>query len=288
MSDKVYEIITEQMIKALESGQAPWQQPWSVSANGPRNIDGRPYHGMNTFLLLAMGHESPYWLTRRQIDERGGKTRTGERYTPVIFWKIAVSKTRLDDKGNPTAFPLLRFYQVWNLEQIDGINPPVSKQPTPEFTPVEAAEKIVANYPDSPPIKYGYDGAVYYPTLDEIRMPARESFDSVDRYYSTLFHEMTHSTGHENRLDRPNKNVFGTHTYGREELVAEMGAAFLCGETGILQNTITHSAAYLKSWIKLFRDDPKMVVWAAGKAQKAANHILGRIQSDSRDEESVS
>lgn len=278
----VYEIITDQVVKALESGVAPWRKPWHAAKNGPRNIEGRPYRGMNVFLLLSTGHDSPYWLTWRQIKDRGGMVKKGEAGTIVVFWKINKYK-KTDDAGNPTVekVPMLRYYRVWNLEQIDGINPPIrDDMPTLHFDPIEAAEKVVAGYPNAPAMRHTGEGRAYYrPGMDDITLPPREAFESEQEYYSTLFHEMTHSTGHKSRLDRHTEKdqfVFASHSYGREELVAEMGAAFLSGEAGILPQTFENSKNYLGSWIKTIKEDTKAVVIAASRAQRAADYILGK------------
>lgn len=284
--EDVYQVITDKVLDRLESGTVPWRKPWTVAADGPRNIEGRMYRGLNVFLLLSAGYDSPYWMTFKQINERGGRIRKGEKSTAVIFWKRLVVAEK-DDPEKKTVVPLLRFYNVWNLEQIDGINPPIVAEVKPEFTPIEAAEKVVANYPHAPLIAHEGGRAFYRPATDEITLPPKESFETPDAYYATAFHEMGHSTGHEKRLKRKKwaSFGFGTHEYGREELVAEMTAAFLAGETGILPNTIDNSAAYLRSWIRTIGEDPRAVVWAAGQAQRAADHILGREATYQQEEE---
>lgn len=296
MSDKVYEIITEQMIKALEAGTVPWRQPWRVGESGPRNIAGRPYRGINVFLTLAAalekGYTSPYWLTFNQIKERGGTIRDGKS-TVVIFWRMIKAKER-DEDGKPKTIPMLRYYRVFNLDQVDGINPPITDQPTEPFSPVDAAEKIIANYPNAPDIRYDGTAAFYLPGTDKITLPPRDSFESPDEFYSTAFHELVHSTGHESRTDRFAREKWApssvdVHAYGREELVAEMGSAFLAGETGILPATIDNSAAYLRSWIRTIREDPRAVVIAGGAAQRAVDYILDRQPVDyGNDSETVS
>lgn len=293
MSDKVYEIITEQMIKVLESGNVPWRQPWHVGESGPRNIAGRPYRGINVFLTLAAalekGYTSPFWLTYKQIQERGGQLRNGEKSTMVIFWKMLKAKEPDPNTGKPKIIPMLRYYRVFNLDQVDGINPPITAEREP-FVPVEAAEKIIANYPNAPHISRDGTAAFYLPGPDTITLPPENTFDSADEFYSTAFHELVHSTGHPSRTDRFAREKWApvgkdVHAYGREELVAEMGAAFLCGETGILPATIDNSAAYLRSWIKTIREDPRAVVVAGGAAQRAVDYILGRRYDDTAEAE---
>lgn len=280
----VYEIITEQVVKALESGDVPWRKPWHATEDGPRNIAGRPYRGVNVFLLLASGYTSPYWLTFKQAGERGGRIRKGEHGSIVVFWKThQVKETGDDGKPVTKTVPILRYYRVWNLDQVEGINPPRGEddedKPEQHFDPIEAAEKVIANYGNAPEIRHGGNRAFYRPDADVITLPPRESFVTPDEYYSTAFHEMTHSTAHASRLNRKIGTRFGSHDYGREELVAEMGSAFLCGETGILPATIENSAAYLRSWIRAIKEDTRAVVVAAGQAQRAADHILSRQAS---------
>jgi antirestriction protein ArdC len=282
-NDLAYQIITDRMVKALESGTVPWRKPWNASTSGPRNIEGRRYNGVNVFMTLMQGYDSPYWLTRTQVNKRGGTIRKGESYTPVVFWKI----NRIKDKvtGDVKTVPLLIWYKVWNLEQVDGINPPAEPEKI-DFDPIEAAEKIIANA-TTPVLRHDADSAYYVPATDEIHLPEREAFHAEAEYYSTAFHEMIHSTGHKDRLDRHSRPgmTFGSHAYGREELVAEMGAAFLAGEAGILPETFDNSASYIASWIKLFQGDPRAIVVAAGAAQKAADHVLGRGLDQGDDEE---
>jgi antirestriction protein ArdC len=288
MADKdiVYEIITEKIIKMLDEGTVPWRKPWT-SATMPRNlVSNRPYTGINLFLLMTEGHSSPYWMSYKQVGQLGGKIKTDENDkqlppTIVIYWKLLESKTEVDEKGKPKRFPMLRYYRVWNLDQTEGVRIP--KRPTEEpreGSPIDAAEAIVKGYPGAPKIKTGGASAVYNWQTDEIRVPSLEDHHSDPEFYSTLFHEMVHSTGHKSRLARDIENSFGSHAYGREELIAEMGAAFLCGEAGISPAVIENNAAYIASWKKTIKADTRAVVIAAAAAQKAADRILDRAQQD--------
>lgn len=290
--DTSHEIVTEQIIARLEAGTVPWRQPWTA-AQAPRSgLTGRPYRGVNVFLLILQGYTSPYWLTFKQINELGGRIRKGERHTKVVFWKILRKEVDSAD-GDKTVkrIPYLRYFRVWNLDQTEGVTLPpkiqsqIQTQPEPP-APIEAAEKILAGYADAPEIHHGGLAAMYRPTADDIHLPNREDFDTPEDYYSTLFHELGHSTGHPSRLGRfdTTSGGFGSHSYGREELVAEMTAAFLCAEAGIAPATMDDSAAYIASWLRTIREDPRAVVVAAGAAQKAADHILGRIAPDSVDD----
>jgi antirestriction protein ArdC len=228
-------------------------------------------------------------VTYKQAKELGGHVRKGEESTLVVFWKVLRKKDR--ESGKDKSFPMLRYYRVWNLEQTEGVRIPKDRpMPTDEpeagFNPVDNAEAIASGYPDGPPISYdGGDRAYFIPALDEIHLPKRETFVSAAAFYSTLFHEQTHSTGHKSRLNREgisdHGQVFGNHEYGREELIAEMGAAFLCAEAGLdPSDHLANSAAYIGSWMRKIREDKRAVVVAAGAAQKAVDHILGRKPVD--------
>jgi antirestriction protein ArdC len=279
-----YDIVTDRIVAALESGTAPWRQPWPAALDGPRNIDGRPYRGVNVWLLLAVaqaeGYSSPYWLTFNQCQAKGGHVRKGARSTPVVFWKqLRVTETDDDGDRREKRIPLLRYFNVFNLEQCEGIPAPAVVQ-LPQHDPIAQAEAIVAGMPHQPGVRRQGDAAWYAPVLDLVQVPALNLFRRPDDFYSTLFHELGHATGHQSRLGRSgimDRARFGSDEYGREELVAEMTAAFLCGETGILPATIENTTAYLANWITAIKEDRKAVVLAAGAAQKAADYILGQL-----------
>lgn len=296
MADKesVYEIITEKMIKIMEAGTVPWRKPWHGGSNMPRNLSsGKPYRGVNVFLLaveaLENGYKSPYWMTYKQAQEHGGNVRKGEKSTIVIFWKSYISK-ELDEDGKPKKFFVARYYRVFNLDQTEGVKIPKGRAidgPQEIKDPIEAAEAIVAGYPNAPKIKEGYPEAVYNVDADMIMVPSLAQHHTVEEYYSTKFHEMGHSTGHKSRLNRKFGTERGNHAYGCEELVAEMTSAYLCAESGISMSVIDNQAAYLAGWIKTIKEDPKMVIKAASQAQKAADHILDRKFQDQEEETEV-
>lgn len=285
----VYEIITEQILDQLKKGTVPWHKPWKGASEWPKNfVSGKPYRGLNVFVLHLQGYSSPYWLTFNQAKAKGGSIRKGEKSTMVTFWKKieAKTKTTTDDHGNEVKkvekdpYFLLRYYRVFNVEQCEGLKLPEPEETEElDFTPIEVCEQIVAEMPQRPEITHGGGRACYSPVTDKVTMPVQSSFDAEPEYYSTLFHELTHSTGHKSRLDRDeimNLQPFGTTNYSKEELVAEMGAAFLCGEAGIENSTIDNSASYIANWVAKFEDQPKMVVCAAAAAQKAVDFILDR------------
>jgi antirestriction protein ArdC len=279
VSDSVYRIITERILAQLEQGVAPWRKPWHAIAF-PRFITGHRYRGINVFLLASQGYASPFWLSRKQIVQREGKIRDGERHTKVVFW---TQRTVVDEaSGDEKTVPLLRYYRVWNLEQTEGVKVPQAvadfdtSRPAP--TPAQrhhAAAAIVTGYPHPPTIRESGDEAWYRPGDDLVNVPPQASFDDLDDYYATLFHELGHSTAHRSRLARDCDYVFGSHSYGREELIAEMTSAFLAAEAGI-ETTMPNSAAYLASWIATISEDVRAVVVAAGAAYRAADLILAR------------
>jgi antirestriction protein ArdC len=270
-----HDVVTDRVISALEKGTVPWRQPWRADVDHPRNPDGRLYRGVNVWLLLAQRYGSPYWLTFNQVKQRRGYVRRGERATPVVFWKQLQVEDQEHD-GTRTV-PLLKYYSVFNVEQTEGILPPAVPE-LPRLEPIQQADSVVAAMPHPPQIRRECDRAAYMPAWDMVSMPRPDRFESADGYYSTLFHELGHSTGHASRLAREgivNRAKFGSMDYGREELIAEMTAAYLCGQTGILPATIDNTAAYLDSWIRTIREDRRAVVVAAGAAQRAADYILG-------------
>lgn len=278
-----YEVITEQIIAQLEAGTAPWRQPWKAGG-APRNIvSGKAYRGINWFLLQVtaaeQGYSSPYWMTYKQAAERGGNVRKGEKSTRIVFWK----QLKVTDKetGKPTTIPMLRYYSVFNLDQTENVRPRQDAEEAQdnEHTPNTDADAIIRAYVTGtgPALTEKGTAAFYTPDTDTVTLPPRQTFDTPDNFYSTAFHELGHSTGHADRLNRTKGKQFGDHAYGREELIAEMTAAFLTAEAGIV-NTLPTSAAYLASWIRTIREDVKAVVVAAGAAQKAADLILNREQ----------
>ncbi len=227
-----------------------------------------------------MPHGSPYWLTFRQAKGLGGHVRKGEKSCPVVFWKWLEKENR--DTGKTERIPLLRYYAVFNALQCEL---PEGKLPAvPEaaldnaFAPLERCEGVVADWLGKPDIQHDTSQACYRPATDVVHMPRPERFDGAEEYYSTLFHELTHSTGHASRLNRPgiaDVARFGSRDYSKEELVAEMGAAFLCGHCAVENRTIDNSAAYVASWLARLRKDSKLVVQAAAQAQQAADWVLG-------------
>ena len=286
MSKDIYELITARFIDQLKKGTVPWQKPWM----GVQNIvSKKPYRGINALILGGSDFQSPYWLTFKQAHDLGGKVKKGEHATPVIYYKLFEKR---DDQGNlvlgsngrPTRIPFIRWSNAFNLDQTEGIAPPAQTVAQNPLHPLEKAAKIVEEAKVCPIYHTGF-AAVYSPGEDVIRMPAQKTFRTAESYYQTLFHEMTHSTGHASRLDREGVTMpikFGSERYSKEELIAELGASFLSNEAGILnQIQFDNSAAYLGSWIEKFQNDPKMIFTASSQAQRSTDFILGVEQKES-------
>jgi len=278
----VYEIVTEQIVKQLEAGVVPWEKPWVSSGAGWRPINlatNKQYRGVNVVLLACAGFDSPYWVTYKQAQKLGGQVRKGERSTPVTFWKIYKKEVEQDDGTVKTEKRfILRYYRVFNVEQCDGLEdrlPPAAKVELPETNSddLEAdqwAAELIGERLNGLTLTTGSGQAYYSPAEDRVNLPGRERFHDSAGWFATLFHEMTHATGHHSRLSRLTQTArFGDNTYSKEELVAELGGAFLCAEAGIITETIERSTAYLQSWIKVLKGDFKLVVHAAAAAEKA-------------------
>lgn len=285
MKKDVYAIITEQIIKKLETGVVPWHKPWSTQASAPKNLVSlKPYQGINAIVTHMQGFLSPYWMTFKQCQELGGNVKQGEKGTPIVYWNIG--KTQKENKNSgeleDKSFAFLKYFTVFNLDQTEGIklsdkfNPKLDLRT--EVEKIEICENIVKGYLKAPQINIKPSNrACYSPSLDVVEMPEQKQFQKDEMFYSVLFHELTHSTGHKSRLNRTgivDLAGFRSHSYSFEELIAEFGAAFLSGHAGIETKTLDESASYIKSWLEVLKKDSKMLVKAAGQAQKAANLIL--------------
>lgn len=275
---KVADVITNRIIDKLNEGVVPWHRPW-VGGSCPMNVvSKKEYRGINTFMLSMNGYSSPYWGTFKQISDLGGQINKGEHGFPVVFY------TWLDDKrdsdGELRKIPFMRFYKVWNLDQCSGID--MSKfTVAPELKENEKiakCEEIVENMQKRPEIRFNEQRAYYSPSKDFVNMPKMKSFKDSESYYSVLFHELTHSTGHESRLARKDyaEGYFGSETYSKEELVAELGAAFLMGICGIENKTLDNTASYIQSWIKRLKNDKTLIISASSLAQKSVDFILNK------------
>jgi len=316
---KVYEIVTEKIVRLLGKGIVPWKRPWVIKP--PANlISGKPYRGINAILLSITEQTSPYWLTFRQAGSLGGHVKKGEKASLVVFWKqIDRKKNQGEDEvrvysgdGNtqirksentpPYITPpkyVLRYYNVFNTNQCEGLVHKRLEQPVEESVSLlqvnqdevhkqalSRARDITDQMPMPPEISHEGQRACYKPKEDKVSMPPLELFQSEQGYLSTLFHELVHSTGHETRLSRKSlldTSSFGDHSYSQEELVAEIGASFLTSTAGLQNESLLENhAAYIQSWLQVFKNDVKIVVKAASDAQKASDYILGKASENGR------
>jgi antirestriction protein ArdC len=275
----IYQMVTNLIVQRLEAGVVPWQMPWKSSGGMPRNLVSKKlYRGINFWYLLSFGFESPWFLTFNQVKELGGSIKKGSKSFEVVFWKMFDYIE--DDTFKPKQVPMLRYYRVFHIDQVEGIPEnkiPDTKSHDHDFNPIEGCDELITRWTDCPVIETGKGHACYIPSLDKVQLPNPRTFYQDEHYYSTLFHELVHSTGHRKRLDRHSKfsdHRFGSRDYSQEELVAEMGASYLCGLCGIENVVIDNSAAYIQSWLNKLKSDNKFIVQAASYAQKAMDYIL--------------
>lgn len=269
MSQKIYEMVTERIVKLLESGVVPWRRPWRSGA-AVNWLTQKPYRGINALLL-----EAGEYATFKRITEAGGTVKKGAKGEIVVFWKWLEKKD--EETGETEKIPLLRYYKVFNIAtQCEGLESRRNSEPAYEHDPIEEAERLVTGYADRPPIHFAPGRAFYRPGDDMISVPPIADYKQPEEYYCTLFHELVHSTGHTQRLNRSGITelaAFGDENYSKEELIAEIGAAMMCGVCGIDNTTIENSASYINGWLRALKDDQRMIVLAAGKAQRAADYM---------------
>ncbi len=278
MKKSVYEMITARIIEQLENGVIPWQKPWSGTHSGAYNrISNRPYSLLNQ-LLLKHGGE---YATFKQWSGLGGKIRKGEKSEIVTFWKIQqIEEINEDGEKTIKQLPLLRYYNVFHISQVDGVEPKEQLKIS-DLESIEEAENIKNEYMNREHLKIFEtvtNKAFYTPTFDYIEVPCKEQYQNIEEFYSTLFHEMIHSTGHKNRLGRLETGAsahFGSKTYSKEELVAELGSAALVNMLGIeTEKSFRNSGAYIQNWLQALKNDNKFIVSASSKAEKAVKYIL--------------
>jgi antirestriction protein ArdC len=263
---KVYTYVTEKIIEQLGKGVMPWRKPWN-GVPAMNYITRKPYRGINALML-----DSGEYLTFKQIQELGGRLKKGSKGEMVVFYKVTEVE---EDEETKRSF-VLRYYNVFNIKNVEGVE---SKVESFNNSPIGDAEKIIQGYAKKPKIVHDDQNRAYYsPFYDLINVPEIKHFKQVEEYYSTAFHEIVHSTGHKKRLKRFEDDIpnvaFGSKSYSKEELIAELGSAMLCNMCGI-DNTLENSASYIKGWLKVLQDDKKFVVQASAHAQKAVDHILG-------------
>jgi antirestriction protein ArdC len=286
-----YEIITAAIVEKLAAGVIPWESGLLSGKCAAENITtGKQYRGLNRLLLA--GGKSPFYCTFNQAKERGAILNTGSKGNKVVFYQPINSKNSKDYDEEKNSYRMLRYYHVFNVldftnipakwqEKIDNWN--ITRETAELSADYEYAASVYEYMQDRPSLEYCQGTPCFIPSLDCVRIPARESFKSDDFYFSVLFHELIHSTGIERRLKRYKNNEYSHIKYAKEELVAELGAAFLCAETGI-DLLIENKTAYIASWLQALSNDPKMIVQASSKADKACNYILGKIEEQEKAE----
>lgn len=278
MKKSVYEMITERIIEELENGVIPWQKPWSGIHSGAYNrISNKPYSLLNQMILKHNGE----YATFKQWSDLGGKIRKGEKAEVVTFWKIQqIEEINEDGEKTIKQLPLLRYYNVFHISQVDGVEPK-EKLEINEHEPIEQAEKIKVDYMEREHLQIREtisDKAFYLPTADYIQVPCKEQYQNIEEFYSTLFREIVHSTGHKSRLDRKDiKDCLykGDENYSKEELTAELGSAFLINMLDIeTEKSFRNSSAYIQSWLRVLKNDTHFIVSASSRAEKAVKYIL--------------
>lgn len=281
----IYSRITDQIVAALEQGVKPWTQPWNAThaagpVSRPLRHNGQPYAGINVLTLWASSMErqfaAPIWMTFKQAIELGGHVRKGEKGSPVVYADKMV-KTEQDSQGQDEerVIPFLKAYTVFNVEQVDDLPSHYYALAQSGTNPDERDANAEAFFAwTGADIRHGGNSAFYVPSLDFIQMPPFEAFRDAESYYATLAHECTHWTRHQSRLDRDfGRKAFGDEGYAREELVAELGAAFLCADLGLKPEDRNDHAAYIGSWLKVLKNDKRAIFSAAAHAQRAADYL---------------
>lgn len=288
-----YQDVTDRIIESLEKGVRPWNKPWDEGKalpTWPRNATtDHKYRGINILLLMSHPRSfdgDPRWCSYNQAKEQGWQVRKGEKGTRIYFYKtleIEDEKQSNNSSDEPSVrrIPLLRAYTVFHASQIDGIPP--YEPPTRDdkrFTPIEEAEILLKN--SGAEIHHGGPRAFYSPTTDHIQLPPKEAFTKPEGYYGTALHELAHWTGgKDNRVPRNMKGRFGSESYAREELRAEIGSAFLCTEIGI-QHDLEDNASYIASWLKVLKEDKHEIFRAANDAQKIADYCFGFLSTPTK------
>ena len=274
MSNAVYESITNKIIAELEKGAAPWVKPWRADSTADHNlVSKKPYSGINRLILgmSGIGYTSNTWATYKQISEAGGHVRKGEKGTHIVFFKPVTKETRTaTGETELESFAVIKSYCVFNLDQCDGLELPTPTPVATEFDPIPAVEDRIIK--TGAIIGHGGDAAFYMPSQDRIQMPNKSAFNTPANYYATILHELVHWSGADHRLARDlSKGRFGNPAYAFEELVAELGASFLCQDHGI-DGDLRH-AGYIGNWLQALRNDKTAIFKAAALAQKAADYI---------------
>jgi len=272
MSNKIYESVTQSIIEQLENGATPWIKPWKADSTADKNlISQKPYQGVNRLILglssMVRGYETPVWASFKQFESLGASVRKGEKGTAIVWFSPITKENK--ETGEVESFNALKTYYVFNVAQCDGIEIQAPNKEEKTFNAIDAAEQRIIK--TGAAISHGGDAAFYAPSVDRIQLPNKSAFNNESSYYATAFHELTHWTGAKHRLDRTFGKKFADSQYAFEELVAEIGAAYLCQDYRI-QGELRH-AGYIGHWLKAMRADSKAIFKAAALAQKAADYL---------------
>jgi antirestriction protein ArdC len=272
----VYTMVNDRIIKHLENGVVPWQQSWTEAGLPKNMVTGKNYRGINVWLLNTLNYQKNDFLTFKQIKDLGGYVKKGEKSQEVIYWKWIEKEDK--ETGKKERTPMLRYYRVFNIDQCAGI-PKGKLIPNNERKnkPLETCEKIISEMPNRPDIRHKQHSAFYNKSEDFVNVPKMETFKSNDSYYATLFHELVHSTGHNQRLNRRElleSRGMRSDNYAKEELTAEMGASYLKSYAGIPIEKLENNAAYIQSWLKRLKENKRFIVHASAQAQRATDYIL--------------
>ena len=281
MSNNIYKIVTDQIIKKLEHvDPSDFKKPWFCIGHSPVNLRGTAYRGINHILLSHSGYQSNIWATFKQWQEKDCFVKKGEKSQLVVLWKFFDETDDNGDATGKTGAVMTRYFRVFNSDQVDGEHARAAEQKFKDklldHNPIKEAQSFVENYTANERLPVRNSDRAYYAggIREHIAMPEIGQFTSPEQYYSTFAHEITHSTGNQNRLSRDMKGRFGDQAYSFEELVAELGSAMICGSLGLEQQPRIDHAQYIKGWLSNLRGDPKFIISAASQAQKAADYAL--------------
>lgn len=282
----IYQMVTDRIISQLENGVIPWRKPWTGAGPAYNRVSGKYYSLANQILLPDRGE----WATFKQWQEAGGHVKKGEKSSICIFWKMYEKKNKdSGDDEKPEYLPVLRYYNVFHISQVEGVEAKKDDGQPYRIEGIEllhdsGADAIITDYVNRSGIKLIEklgSRAFYRPTTDSVTVPEKAQFENQNEWYSTVFHELTHSTGHPDRLNRLENAKFGSPAYSKEELTAEIGAAALMNLCELEQpQTFENTAAYIDSWLTVLRNDKKAIISAASRAEKAMNFILGRAETE--------
>lgn len=281
MAVDIYQMVTDRIIEKLEQGIVPWRKPWTRTRSGAFNrINKRPYSLLNQMILKNSGE----YATFNQWKQLGGKVRKGEKAEMIVFWKLCAKENPQEDGTTKIdTFPVLRYYNVFHISQIDGVDAMEPEQ-LPVTNPIDAGDTIISEYISRSGIRYmeqESDKAYYSPSTDAVVVPLKEQFPKISEFYSTAFHELVHSTGHHSRLNRLTQTAaFGDESYSKEELIAEIGSANLMCQAQIeTSDSFNNNVAYIQSWLSKLRNDKQLIISAASRAEKAVKLILAESET---------